>query len=188
MATEIEDVYGRVRFDTTSIFFLAIQAVVNCVKAIDKHPNKVSLSENVEAMMAINLGIVSAIYRGRSVFDDDSLEPALVMIYKAKPWRFGLAVREALYEVVTNTTSHAPSFEVMFQIMKRCTEAKREGYDAMEDHLFQELSVAAVKYLDRSKHPIVYCDIQAVLDSWDDDEDVEIKSLVRTIRKKNKIG
>jgi len=188
--TDLQNRFQEIADCALSILEQSIQAVIKCSEILASESSNVrDFRGFIEHLMAVHLRVIAGVCYGRSTFDYKVVEDPLMRIYELKPWQHNLFVREAIYEVIVNTTLHPPSFEALLELTVQCKEeirlSKERGAIAFPqgEKLLVRCKELAWNYLHFSSEGEVgdrgFCDI---LDRWMQHEDAEIRELAAIIK------
>lgn len=187
---ELQEQFQKISDSALSILEQSIGQVVECAKILDDPSSQVrDFRGFIEHLMAVHLRVIAGVCYGRSTFDYKVVEDPLIRVYALTPWKYGLFVREALYEVITNTTLHPASFMVLFELIPQCKkaikEAKERGAIAapQEEMLLRKCVEAAWRYLHfSSAQEVGDRGFDTIVDCWIKHEDSEIAELAKKIK------
>lgn len=187
---ELREKFQKIATSALSILEQSIGQVVECAKILDDPSSQVrDFRGFVEHLMAVHLRVIAGVCYGRSTFDYKVVEDPLIRVYAQQPWKYGLFVREALYEVVTNTTLHPASFMALLELIPQCKEAIKEAKERgavaapQEEELLRKCKEAAVRYLQfSSAKEVGDRGFDTILDSWIGRNDLEIAELAKKIK------
>lgn len=181
--------FERVVNEAIHIEEQAIESATKCVRALLEAPPRASYTGLIREMLATHLFVIAGVLHGRSTMDFARVEDPLGQIYALEPWKFGLKVREALFEIVTNTTLHPPSFVALLELITPCQaeilESQRRGARAFpqEEQLLARTMEAAFNYLHfTSEAEVRDRGFRDILESWQNHANPDIRELIARIQ------